>query len=219
MVVLGDSFTYGQAVPPGQSFPAHLERMLIQRAGAGVEVLNFGVPGYNLDEYVDQYRSFASKWEHDLVLVDLHPGDLDAPLCSVRDFSGTLWLMRNVYLSRLVIMLFRSHILPSFEGSEDARARKLRDALGRLASACRTKAARLALVVLEHRADANWIGHIEAISSRLSCPWIDCERCHAEGRQAFPTIPGEEHLTPDGNRKLASCIADWLLREHLVPAD
>jgi lysophospholipase L1-like esterase len=48
VLVLGDSFTFGVGVAEEDAFPAALGRALARESGAAVEVLNGGVPGYNL---------------------------------------------------------------------------------------------------------------------------------------------------------------------------
>ena len=51
IAALGDSFVYGQGVPANDAVSAQLERKLSDQL-PGVEVLNFGVPGYNMEEYL-----------------------------------------------------------------------------------------------------------------------------------------------------------------------
>jgi len=46
--MLGDSVTFGFGLDQMQSFPAELERLLDQAGGVKYEVINVGIPGFNL---------------------------------------------------------------------------------------------------------------------------------------------------------------------------
>ena len=50
IVVVGDSFTYGECVGDNETYSAYLEQLL-----SGTEVLNFGVHGYGLDPILQEY--------------------------------------------------------------------------------------------------------------------------------------------------------------------
>jgi lysophospholipase L1-like esterase len=69
IVVLGDSIAAGYRIPrTGDAFPALLERSL-RAAGLPVEVLNFGVTGYNTEQEVETLRARALSFAPDLVLL------------------------------------------------------------------------------------------------------------------------------------------------------
>ena len=59
VAVLGDSIAFGYWVAERDAFPRQLEAMMNESAGPGerVEVLDFGVPGYNLDQEIETLRS------------------------------------------------------------------------------------------------------------------------------------------------------------------
>jgi lysophospholipase L1-like esterase len=78
VAVLGDSIAFGYWVAEEDAFPRQLEAML-GTAGAGgpVEVLNFGVPGYNLDQEVEALRAKALAFSPDLVVVAFCLNDLE----------------------------------------------------------------------------------------------------------------------------------------------
>jgi len=80
IVVLGDSFTYGDGVAATDAMPAQLEKEL-NRTGAGeFEVLNLGVPGYNtVQEYAD-LRERGLRLAPDLVIVAFTLSDADLGL-------------------------------------------------------------------------------------------------------------------------------------------
>ncbi|HKH45321.1 MAG TPA: SGNH/GDSL hydrolase family protein [Thermoanaerobaculia bacterium] len=69
IVVLGDSIAAGYQIPRAEdTFPALLERHL-RTAGLPVEILNFGVTGYNTQQEVETLRTRALAFAPDLVLV------------------------------------------------------------------------------------------------------------------------------------------------------
>lgn len=76
VAVLGDSIAFGYWVREQDAFPRQLESML--RAGGGrVEVLDFGVPGYNLDQEIETLRSKALAFQPDAVVVAFCLNDLE----------------------------------------------------------------------------------------------------------------------------------------------
>jgi hypothetical protein len=79
VVVLGDSIAFGYWVSEKDAFPRQLEAMLNSPAVAGepVEVLDFGVPGYNLDQEIEALRAKALAFSPDLVVVAFCLNDLE----------------------------------------------------------------------------------------------------------------------------------------------
>jgi lysophospholipase L1-like esterase len=73
IAVVGDSIAFGYWVAEDQAFPRQLERML----GGSVEVLDFAVPGYNLDQEIETLRAKAFDFSPDLVLVAFCLNDLE----------------------------------------------------------------------------------------------------------------------------------------------
>jgi hypothetical protein len=59
VAVIGDSFTFGQGVAAEDLFEARVERVL-RSEGHAVELLNFGVPGYNTFQQLLVYERFAN---------------------------------------------------------------------------------------------------------------------------------------------------------------
>lgn len=78
VAVLGDSIAFGYWVRERDGFPRQLEELLQGRAaGERVEVLDFGVPGYNLDQEIEALRSRALELSPDLVVVAFCLNDLE----------------------------------------------------------------------------------------------------------------------------------------------
>ena len=79
IAVLGDSIAFGYWVSDAQAFARQLEALLNDRPSAGgrVEVLNFGVPGYNLEQEIEALRAKALAFSPDLVVVLFCLNDLE----------------------------------------------------------------------------------------------------------------------------------------------
>ncbi len=69
IAAMGDSITYGFGVSQSESWPAQLEQIL-NRADPGrrVQVLNFGVTGYDLSQSLENLRARALRYQPDLVI-------------------------------------------------------------------------------------------------------------------------------------------------------
>ncbi|MEO6025500.1 MAG: GDSL-type esterase/lipase family protein [Candidatus Binatia bacterium] len=77
IVVLGDSFTFGLGVEEADTFPASLERSLTAALGHGtVEVLNAGVPGYNLFQERGALASRVPALTPDVIVLGFVENDL-----------------------------------------------------------------------------------------------------------------------------------------------
>ena len=79
VAVLGDSIAFGYWVAEEDALARQLEGLLgeVQGDGPPVEVLNFGVPGYNLGQEVETLRSRALAFEPDVVVVAFCLNDLE----------------------------------------------------------------------------------------------------------------------------------------------
>jgi lysophospholipase L1-like esterase len=69
ILALGDSFTFGFGVDDDETWPAELQRQ------ASVEVVNGGVMGWGLPEYLIWFQKEGVKYKPDLVVVGVHAGD------------------------------------------------------------------------------------------------------------------------------------------------
>lgn len=74
MVMLGDSFVYGDFVNDGETLPAQLERSLRERCGA-VEVINAGLPGATINAYREVAQR-ARALQPDLFIVAFTENDV-----------------------------------------------------------------------------------------------------------------------------------------------
>jgi lysophospholipase L1-like esterase len=78
IAVIGDSITFGYWVAEDDTFSRQLESQLNPPGSSPIEVLNFGVPGYNLDQETERLRSGLLRFSPDLVIVAVCLNDLRA---------------------------------------------------------------------------------------------------------------------------------------------
>jgi lysophospholipase L1-like esterase len=76
VLTLGDSFTFGIGVAEEQTFPAALARALARSLGGAIEVLNGGVPGYNLFQETRALAARADALAPDVVVLGFVENDL-----------------------------------------------------------------------------------------------------------------------------------------------
>lgn len=77
IAVLGDSFVFGTGVPDEGTLPRTLERDFEEQPlpGLRVQVLNFGVPGYGIEQLLPRLERDAARYDPDVVLVCLYIND------------------------------------------------------------------------------------------------------------------------------------------------
>lgn len=71
IVTIGDSFTYGQNVDTENNWSEVLEVMLNQKKLCGVEgfeVINLGMPGFDIQEMVRRYERVGQKYQPDIII-------------------------------------------------------------------------------------------------------------------------------------------------------
>jgi lysophospholipase L1-like esterase len=76
IAVIGDSIAFGWWVEEANLFPSRLEGMLNAAGPPRVEVLNFGVPGYNLEQETEALRSQVLGFSPDVVIFAFCLNDL-----------------------------------------------------------------------------------------------------------------------------------------------
>lgn len=92
IAVMGDSFTYGLFVDDGETYPEKLETILntprMCSSAEKVEVINFGVPGYDVEMSAHRYGYRIARYQPDLVLWYIIENDFSEYSSFVQD----LWL-------------------------------------------------------------------------------------------------------------------------------
>jgi len=205
LAALGDSFTFGVGVGDEDSLPAALERAVRRQGLPAVEVLNFGIPGYNLDEVIDQYVYFARRWKPRAAVYFVVNNDLDEALCSRA--QSHRWLRLGGYWRTLRLFIFTfapgEFASPPVPHTEDEV--RFRAGLVRLRDEVARDGATLYVVSLQDPLhDPAATRRILADLGIASYVFQPNEYDRLEG------IPREGHFTARGNETAASTIAPWL---------
>ena len=104
IAVIGDSVAYGLGVESEMAYPAILETILTQTGETPVEVLNFGVPGYNTAQEYAMLKNRVLAYDPDVVVMMFTTDDcettpiiidVDGELCLFRNQLEGLWLFNN----------------------------------------------------------------------------------------------------------------------------
>jgi lysophospholipase L1-like esterase len=77
VILLGDSFTFGEGVKLEDTFSTQLQKIMSLSSDRPVEVLNFGVSGWQTRDEIIFLSEFAMKFKPDLVLVVYVLNDAD----------------------------------------------------------------------------------------------------------------------------------------------
>ncbi|MBI5524865.1 MAG: SGNH/GDSL hydrolase family protein [Deltaproteobacteria bacterium] len=99
IVIAGDSATFGSEVPDeGGTVPGSLERLLNERSrGARFEVVNAGVPGYNIRQVYFNLVHKVLPLKPDFVIYSFFPNDLDNELYEAGTLNGHDTLVFKLY--------------------------------------------------------------------------------------------------------------------------
>ena len=74
VLCVGDSFTMGDGLTVGQTYPKQLERMLLEEhPGASISVVNFGISAYGTIQQLSKLREEGFALQPDLVILQLYP--------------------------------------------------------------------------------------------------------------------------------------------------
>jgi GDSL-like lipase/acylhydrolase family protein len=91
LLLLGDSFTYGEGVANEETFAHILESDLL----SGWEVINMAVQGYGTDQQLLTYDHFGKKYEADIVLLGFYVGDYYRNTMTFKVYSKPIFTKSN----------------------------------------------------------------------------------------------------------------------------
>jgi lysophospholipase L1-like esterase len=192
VLILGDSFTFGQGVADDSAvFPALLERELaaeLAARGQAIEVLNGGIPGSQTSHWVDLLAGVKGEFQPDVILIVFFLRD-GTRTTSMTDFFGPIRdrivtrnrssaLYQGSYLYRLMRdMMDRSTIAASYTkalndgyfgtGAQTGEWRIAQQNILRIAAVGRESGARVGLVIFPVLAELNKDYPFQAICDEL----------------------------------------------------
>jgi hypothetical protein len=236
IVVLGDSFTFGDEVNDEESYPARLQQLLPETA-----VFNFGVVGYGHDQMLLQLQRYGSEYAPDIVILGFSCVDVWRNVLSFGSYAKPRFRARGEDL-----VLVNSPVPPPEEVLKSEKYRlKMLDLfqivwmqvhypkalsqeatvvtagiLGEIARIARSLKAVPIFVYLPDPHDmtggeeasapesgfANVCGEVERISVRPV--FLEKVRKGTSASSFFKYY----HYSPDGNRAVAEAIRDHLVR-------
>jgi len=77
VAIMGDSFTYGYGVDDDEILSVHLERVLKSNGNRQIQVLNFGIGGYNSAQVARLLRNKVIAFNPDIVIYNYFPNDAE----------------------------------------------------------------------------------------------------------------------------------------------
>jgi lysophospholipase L1-like esterase len=217
IAVLGDSIAAGYRIPRTEdAFPALLEQIL-RAEGLPVEVLNFGVTGYNTEQEVETLRDRALAFAPDLVLMAYCHNDRRPPdpriVQALREAGGKRRLLPQAEAERLLVhsalyRFLRYAVLEARreEAAETGPGDTVEPSLRELARLSRQEGFEVLLAVFPYlpryydREHAREHDRLERLSRELGFHPLDLRpvfnECHAGGADKLrfdryhPTRPG-----------------------------
>ncbi|MEK7859320.1 MAG: GDSL-type esterase/lipase family protein [Elusimicrobiota bacterium] len=228
LVVLGDSFTFGDEVGDEETYPARLQALLPK-----AEVINLGVHGYGHDQMLIRFNEEGVKYHPDLVLLGFIGGDMPRNRLAFRDYAkpryelsgGTLRLtnqpvpppeavlraqpFRSAFLDLLALLGHR------WSSHQEQTERITTAILDELAAAVKRAGAKLVLVQLPDRPDfaspSPGNAFFESYCGSRDVPCLSLY-AHLDRPLVFQK---EGHWDPAGHRMMAEGIRDALRKAAL----
>jgi lysophospholipase L1-like esterase len=200
VLVLGDSYAFGFGVNDEETFPHRLEELL----GGRADVLNFGVPAYDLAQEVELLRNKGLAYAPDVVVLALHPNDFEPPVFA--DAEQLRWVLRS--------HLYAAFLHLRFVALEGRDANPDRDRAARIARGfaafdqlvAESAARGFDLVVFQASC---WSGDDDAEVARLfrdaqqrGIPALEMDRTFCAELEQH-SIPDDGHPTAEGHLRLA----------------
>jgi len=225
MVVLGDSFTFGQGVDYEQSYPAVAGRSLSE-AGIETEILNLGVPGHATPQSVALVRARAAELQPDVVLLSVFANDLSAAesYCHYGKGGNAVgaWVLRNVYVGRLLYLmaspLIAGDVTPEDYPDLATPPERFVSSIQELQVLGREKGFLVAVVLLTDRSmfleqrfcsdctpAHDLVSKTDAHVIDLGPVWEELQ-----GDIGANFITGEDHFTTTGNQQVGAALAKEL---------
>ena len=97
---VGDSHTYGAGLPDGESYPAHLQVLLDERAPGEFSVINLGLPGMSTTQVRNRLASHVSVYQPDIVIV----------WCGVNNVWNYSEVVDEEFTTSLAALAYRSRL-------------------------------------------------------------------------------------------------------------
>jgi len=88
ILILGDSFTFGDEVSDHETYSYYLQEMLPE-----TEIINLGVHGYGHDQMLILLQEEGIKYQPDIVILGFLPKDMSRNMLGFRDFAKPMFVL------------------------------------------------------------------------------------------------------------------------------
>lgn len=211
------------------------------------EVLNLGIQGYSTPDYLDVIKRDVLKLDPDLVIVGLYPNDppeaanfqADKKYIKLRSIPDTMpyklsKLLKNY--SRLYLLLLNRYYsfieryqveFKHTKESQDYELGLIRDDIIEIKKILNQNSINFVLLGIPHpksevfseSPDYSRLEKLKKLSKERNIIYFNL----LKGLRSYPKVAGlyidnlDDHFTPEGNRYVAELIAEFLLKQNLVP--
>jgi len=90
ILILGDSFTFGDEVSDDETYPYYLQKMI-----PTAEIINMGVHGYGHDQMLILLKEEGIKYQPDIVILGFMQIDMHRNLLQFRDYAKPRFILDN----------------------------------------------------------------------------------------------------------------------------
>lgn len=222
LAALGDSHVFGLGTELEEGIPRQLARELSRRLSRPVEVINAGVPGYDLAKEVDLLPRVLEAYAPAVVLLFIDDGDLTPVPCEFWKNRVRPLLRYSVAVRALHVLVLRTINRPAVRSSEPERLAELERQLARVADlVARPDLSRPRVVFIKLRpladAPAGEAAFDAAIRARGFAVVSSAEMFRwLLGKPEEFVVVGEGHLNARGISRLVTAVAEDLVRDGLV---
>ncbi len=226
VVLLGDSYVFGNGVEADERFGVTLERELRERAGPGaprIEVLHVGMTDWNIQSAASFLRRQLHLLRPDLVVHVLIYNDLD-DASATRGFGGLARFSSQRRERADAILAMRapfeagggglSYLTAGLDYESLTRYAQAREHLERLATAVEASGARFLAV-------SHWVDRM-AVADRLLLAGLPPEQVAHLPSSIFhdPALrisANDAHWNPAGHTRVAQTLYTWIRERNLLP--
>lgn len=199
IVVVGDSWTFGQGVEADETFTSQLEKLLTRNGGKW-QVYNLGMPGWNTMNQLAALRTLFSRVKPDVVVFCPTSNDIDDSY--------------DVWNGRLLPRGFESAVGFRHSYAHESRWIQVFQDLQREVDALQGRGIPSLIYFL-----AEWrrLAPYYARSAGLRAPYtvIPAEYLQSQYRLSSVIDPGQ-HATPKGHQSIAAYLHNALLDQRIV---
>lgn len=234
IVVMGDSYAFGQGVAMEEAFPKVIERALAARLpGTRVEVINFGVQGYSLGQAVSRFVAEAAAFAPDIALLAPIADDLDPTrsqtfvdrhgyLTKTTGGEGrwkaflrqvhTAYLLKGIIYAVMHRAQGQSAGAAGSEALPASRAQVLESEVARFVEAARAVGAAPMFALVDFERTATTDAIVAQVRTRFpDLPVVDCPPQFAGKDPSTFAVPRDRHPNAEAHSMIARTILEPLI--------